>query len=166
MKSKKFLIIFFVLLLTVFIGGMYFSQANKLTKRTPITPTINPEDKKELVKKQQRPAPFTERQQKQIGNQTSASTKDKQFDIAGGDFYFSPGKITVNQGDSVTIIFINKSGLHNFIIDELKVKTPPMQQEGQFVVAKFTADKKGTYIFYSEYPQDRAMEMKGTLIVQ
>ena len=111
------------------------------------------------------PAPLTDQQKKQLTMGTDTTTTQKTFDINGGNFYFSPNKITVNKGDSVTITFTNDGGFHDFVIDELSVKTPVIMT-GKTATVTFTASKAGTYQFYCSLPGHRAKGMVGTLIVQ
>jgi plastocyanin len=56
-------------------------------------------------------------------------------------------------------------GIHDFVIDAFHVRTPVLAP-GMPRGVTFTADKKGTYEFYSSIAQDRQLGMKGTLIVQ
>ena len=47
----------------------------------------------------------------------------KEFTVIGSSFKFAPATMTVKKGDVVTIIFKNSGGMHDFVIDELGVKT-------------------------------------------
>ncbi len=154
-KRQIFLIILVLLLLAI--GGIYFYHP----KRTGQHPAVS----KKTSVLQLTPPPLTNRQKQQLADQNITSIKTKTFDITGGNFFFSPDKITVNQGDKITIIFINSSGVHDFIINSFHIQTPIIKQ-GEFLVEKFAADKKGTYTFYSDLPQDQQHGMKGTLIVR
>lgn len=113
----------------------------------------------------QTPAPLTDKQIQQLSAGTSTATTEKRFYITGGNFFFTPNTITVNQGDNVKLVFNNINGFHDFVINELGVKTTAIHA-GQFVTASFTAAAKGTYVFYSDVPTDNQSGMKGTLIVQ
>jgi plastocyanin len=113
----------------------------------------------------QTPAPLSDEQKQQMEAGTSTATNEKTFNVTTGDFYFTPDKITVNNGDKVTLIITNKSGIHDFTIDELQVRIPIRLQEVPFKVT-FTAEKAGTYEFYSSAPGQRELGMKGTLVVQ
>ena len=85
--------------------------------------------------------------------------------VEGGSMKFSPTKITVSQGQKVTIRFKNVQGFHDFVIDEFNVKTEQIAA-GEEAVVSFVADKKGTFEYYCSVANHRQLGMKGTLIVQ
>jgi len=144
--------------------GMYYHQ-QKTAKHTVLSDTTTKQKKADLNMLKQSPAPLTNKQKKQLAEGTATATKDKVFYITAGNFYFTPNRITVNQGDHVSIVLSNRDGFHDFVIDALHVRMPVIRQ-GQFTTARFTADKKGTYEFYCSLPGHKEQGMKGTLIVQ
>jgi plastocyanin len=77
----------------------------------------------------------------------------------------TPDKITVNKGDTVTFIITNKKGIHDLTLNEFHVRTPILLPGAPFKVT-FTADKAGSFEYYSSAPRQRELGMKGTLIVQ
>jgi plastocyanin len=165
MKLYKRKVGIVLVIVVLIVGGAYYYQSNKSVARTD---TGKPQSSQRIVdplKQTQTPAPLTKRQKEQLSTQTATNTQEKTIDVIVGNFYFTPNKITVNQGDKITIVFVNKFGLHNFVIDAFHLRTPPIQV-GQFITATFTAEKKGTYAFYSSTGEDRKMGMKGTIIVQ
>jgi nitrosocyanin len=89
----------------------------------------------------------------------------KAFTVQGSNFAFAPSTLTVNKGDKVKITFQNSGGSHNFVIDELNVKTAILPS-GQSATVEFTADKTGTFEYYCSVGSHRAMGMKGSLIVE
>lgn len=91
--------------------------------------------------------------------------QSKTFTVTGANFSFTPSTITVNQGDKVTINFVNSGGFHDFRIDEFNVATPQING-GQSATVTFTADKKGTFQYYCSVGNHRQMGMVGTLTVQ
>ncbi len=106
-------------------------------------------------------------------NQSSANSTDtipdsavnRNIDIEGANFKFSPNEIRVNKGDMVKINFTNKEGFHDFVLDEFNVKIPPINA-GETATVKFTADKSGTFEYYCSIGNHRIMGMKGNLIVE
>lgn len=88
----------------------------------------------------------------------------KEFTVEGSPFKFVPNVLTVNQGDTVKIVFKNVGGMHDFVIDELGIKTKVLQS-GDSETVEFIADKKGTYQFYCSVANHKAMGMTGTLAV-
>ncbi len=88
----------------------------------------------------------------------------KQGVIEASNFKFTPDAIQVNEGDTVVITIKNVQGLHDFVIDELGIKTKTLK-EGESEEITFVASKKGTFNFYSSIGQHRVMGMEGTMIV-
>ncbi len=113
----------------------------------------------------QTPAPLSTEQKQQLEQGTATASKEKEFNITAGDFYFTPNKITVNKGDTVTFTITNKSGIHDLTLDEFHVRTPILLPGVPFKVT-FIADKAGTYEYYSSAPRQKELGMKGILIVQ
>jgi plastocyanin len=89
----------------------------------------------------------------------------KEFTVEGGMFYFSPKEIRVKRGDRVKINFVNKEGLHDWVIDEFSVRTPQIQA-GQAASVEFVADRTGQFEYYCSVGQHRQMGMIGTFIVK
>lgn len=92
------------------------------------------------------------------------SEQVKTIEIDGSNFKFTPNTITVNQGDTVKIVFKNSQGFHDFTLDEFDVKTKTIQANETDEVT-FTADKKGAFQFYCSVGNHRAMGMVGTITV-
>ena len=94
------------------------------------------------------PVSLTDQQKAQLkaGSDTHTPT-NLTFNITGGSFYFVPNEIRVKQGDTVTIIFNDVGGMHNFNLDAFNVKTKTINT-GESDTVTFTANKKGTFEFY------------------
>lgn len=89
----------------------------------------------------------------------------KEFTVTGSKFKFEPTKISVKKGDKVRVIFKNAEGVHDFTIDEFKVKTKQLKEKESETV-EFVADKTGSFEYYCSVGTHRTMGMKGTLIVE
>lgn len=100
---------------------------------------------------------------KATGSATSGELKE--FTVTGSNFQFDPKTITVKKGDKVKITFKSAGGFHNFVIDELNVKTS-IVESGKDAVVEFTADKVGTFEYYCAVANHKAMGMVGTLTVE
>jgi len=100
-----------------------------------------------------------------LGVKVKVKVGEKTFTVKGSNFAFSPTEIKVKKGDKVKIIFQNTGGFHDFVIDELKVKTSQIQG-GKSETLEFIADKTGTFEFYCSVGTHRQMGMKGSLIVE
>lgn len=90
----------------------------------------------------------------------------KEFTVESSPFKFVPNTINVKMGDHVKITLTNGSGMHNFVIDELNVKSKMLSTAGATDVIEFVASKKGTFKYYCSVPGHRAKGMEGTLTVE
>lgn len=95
----------------------------------------------------------------------AAMPQNGEIIVEGSNFKYAPNNIVVKAGEKVRLVFKNTQGMHDFVVDELGIKTEVIQQ-GQQEVVEFTADKAGTYEFYCSVGQHRQMGMVGTLTVQ
>lgn len=85
--------------------------------------------------------------------------------VEGANFSFTPNTITVKKGEKVKIIFKNVEGFHDFVIDELNVRTTQLKAGAEEVV-EFTPTEVGQFEFYCSVGKHRQMGMKGTLTVE
>lgn len=85
--------------------------------------------------------------------------------VEGGSFYFKPSEIRVKKGEKVKIVFSSVSMVHDFVVDELDIRTSVIPA-GQTATVEFTADKTGTFEYYCSVGQHRANGMVGQLIVE
>ncbi len=160
--SKTVLVTLLIAVVLFAIGGIYYYQAKRVTLNTS---NIQPSKPGGGSTTEQALAALTSRQRQQIANGTSTATKEKRFDVAVGNFYFTPNKIIVNQGDKVTIVLNDAFGLQDLVVDEFHIKTPIIQA-GKSASVTFIADKKGTFEFYNSIPGHRHLGMVGRLVVQ
>ena len=85
------------------------------------------------------------------------------YDQALKKALFSLPEMKVKKGDKVKVKITNTMGMHDFVIDELKVaKELPLNEE---VVVEFTADKAGEFVYYCSKPGHKASGQWGTLKV-
>lgn len=87
------------------------------------------------------------------------------FIVEGGEYFYKPNQLKVKKGDKVKITFNNSGGMHDFVIDELNVKSKLIRSNESDTI-EFTADKAGTFEFYCSVGQHRKLGMKGTLVVE
>jgi plastocyanin len=95
----------------------------------------------------------------------SMTDEVKTFTVEATPFAFSPAEIKVNKGDKVRIVFVNKNGFHDWVLDEFSAKTKQLQA-GETETIQFLADKSGTFEYYCSVGNHRQMGMKGKLIVE
>lgn len=86
-------------------------------------------------------------------------------EVQGGSFYFEPNEIEVEKGDTVKLTFKAMDGMHDFVVDELAVKTPVIKS-GETYEVEFVASQEGEFEFYCSVGEHRAKGMVGKLIVE
>lgn len=99
-----------------------------------------------------------------VPTDASMVAKEGVITVEGSPFQFAPNTITVKKGVSTTLLFKNIEGMHDFVVDELNIKTKVLKS-GEEESVTFTADAVGSYEFYCSVTNHRAMGMKGTLVV-
>ncbi len=87
------------------------------------------------------------------------------IEVEGGSFYFKPNEIRVKKGQPVTVKLKSVDMMHDFVIDELNVKSATIPG-GQTTSVTFTPNTTGKFEFYCSVGKHRQMGMKGTLIVE
>lgn len=138
--NKGILIIVIVLLL---LGGGYWLMTQNKSVNTPsdvATPLSVPQEE-------------------------TANGEIVELTVEGSPFKFEPSTLTVNEGQTVRVNFVNLSGMHDFVIDELGVSTQVLGQ-GENETFEFVASQKGSFTFYCSVPGHRSQGMEGTLVVE
>lgn len=104
-----------------------------------------------------------------IEETSDAMMEEADFTVEMAPFSFTPSTMTVQAGDTVRVKIVNKEGMHDFVIDELDVKSSQLTEVDESEVIEFTvpADASGeTYEYYCSVGEHRAMGMVGTLVVE
>lgn len=93
---------------------------------------------------------------------------DEIIDVGMSDYKFDKSEIRVKAGSTVTLRFKNTGGTHDFVIDELNVKSRMLSKdEMQEVNVTIPTDAAGkTYEFYCSVPGHRKMGMVGKFIIE
>ena len=86
------------------------------------------------------------------------------IDMTGSDFSFDPSEINVKVGEKVRVVLKAVDMPHDFVVDELDVRTD-IAQQGETVEVEFTASEAGEYEYYCSVGQHRANGMVGTLTI-
>lgn len=113
--------------------------------------------------------PTEETKNTQMTTETSGSTNStsvKEFIVEGSSFAFAPKVLNVNKGDTVKITFVNRTGFHDFVIDEFAGAKTKQINGGQSETITFVADKAGSFEYYCSVGTHRQMGMVGTLVVK
>lgn len=69
------------------------------------------------------------------------------FHVNSGMFWYAPNEIRVKRGDTVTIVFTNANGMHDFNLPDYGQKTKVIKA-GETDSFTFTADRSGTFEYY------------------
>lgn len=117
-----------------------------------------PQKKEENIERKKDSTETTETVQTQV-------VADKTTEVKGLNFSFDLKEIRVKKGEKVAIQFTNTEGFHDFVIDELNVRTQKIG-EGKSETVLIPTDKTGTYAFYCSVGQHRKMGMEGKLIIE
>lgn len=86
------------------------------------------------------------------------------IEVEGGAFYFEPDVITAKVGEPITITLNSVDMSHDFVIDELNVRTQILPG-GESETFTFTPGETGEFEFYCSVGNHREQGMVGTLIV-
>ncbi|MBI2430588.1 MAG: cupredoxin domain-containing protein [Candidatus Levybacteria bacterium] len=151
-QSNKTIWIALAIVLLVLAGGAFaFINSNKATQPT----------------QQATPQPTVQQQEKAAGQGAteSAMKEVKTFAVEGSPFAFSVKEIRVKKGDTVKIVFTNKTGFHDWTVDEFNAKTKQIQA-GETDEVTFVADKAGSFEYYCSVGTHRQQGMVGKLIVE
>jgi plastocyanin len=84
--------------------------------------------------------------------------------IEGGNFAYKPDVITIKKGEKVKVMMKSVDMMHDFVIDELNVKSK-IAKNGDTAEVEFMATEVGKFEFYCSVGSHRAKGMIGTLIV-
>lgn len=96
---------------------------------------------------------------------TVSAEADKTIEISASNFTYDKKEIRVKKGEKVAVKFTNGEGFHDFVIDELDVKTQRLP-EGQSETVMIPTDKVGEYAYYCSVGSHRAQGMEGKLIIE
>lgn len=90
------------------------------------------------------------------------------LDISMDNFSFSTTQINAKPGDVVEVFLVTSEGNHDFVLDELGVKSSVLAS-GETETIRFTVPESAagqTYEFYCSVGNHRALGMVGTLVVE
>lgn len=99
-------------------------------------------------------------------NSASVSTENGVTTVTmdAGSFYYKPNQITVKKGTKVKVVLTSRDMMHDFNIDELKVKSG-IAKSGETKTVEFTAENAGNFEYYCSVGQHRKNGQVGTLVV-
>lgn len=86
------------------------------------------------------------------------------FNISARNYSYSRNEIKVRRGEKVRIILDVTEGMHDWVVDELNVRTPIIKA-GETATIEFTPDQSGVFEFYCSVGQHRKFGMYGNFVV-
>ena len=96
---------------------------------------------------------------------TPEDSKVLEIEIDAFNFGYSKDEIRVKVGQTVRVIMTNTGGRHDFVIDELDVRTPIIGTD-ETTTVEFTVTEAGEFFYYCSVGSHRAAGMEGLLIVE
>lgn len=105
-------------------------------------------------------------QQEEIVDDTQmeADTDAVVIEVSGANFTFTPSTMTVKKGQKVKVVFTANDMQHDFVIDELDVRSQVVTA-GNTTEVEFTPTEAGEFEYYCSVGNHRAQGMVGTLTV-
>lgn len=89
----------------------------------------------------------------------------REIEIDAFNFGYSQEEIVLKVGEPVRIVVNNIGGNHDFVVDELNLKTPIITT-GESATLEFTPETAGEYFFYCSVGNHRAAGMEGKLTIE
>lgn len=100
------------------------------------------------------------------GSIVAGAAETKVVNVTGWEFRFEPDQLTVQQGQTVVIVFHNQGVLpHNLSFDQLGLKTRTIYP-GETDRLIFTAAKAGKYLFRCTVAGHTEAGMHGRIVVR
>lgn len=103
--------------------------------------------------------------EKMVGGDAETNDSTQEFEMDGDKFAFSVKEIRVKKGDVVKVTLNSIDMPHDFVVDELDVKSS-IADPGETTTVEFTADTVGEFEYYCSVGQHRANGMIGTIVVE
>lgn len=109
---------------------------------------------------------LTARAGAEIGAAAPAEGPAQVFPVTAREYFFTPNRIEVKEGDRVTIRLTNAGKeQHEWEVEDLDVELKPLAP-GATGEVTFVAGRKGTYDFWCDLEGHHHKGMKGTLVVR
>jgi plastocyanin len=97
-------------------------------------------------------------------SQSDSPEVDRTIEVAGGNFYFEPSNIEVEQGETVEFVFRNEGGTHDMRIPDLGQGTS-ITSGGETESFTVTFEETGELEFICSVGTHAAQGMTGTITV-
>ncbi len=156
-KSNKTIVVIAVAFFLLLLGGIAFAVMNGGKESANQMETTKEEQPAGMETGKDATTSATEEQ--------NVAGEVKTLSVEATSFAFSLKEIRVKKGDVVKVTVSNKAGMHDFVIDELNVRTKILKA-GETEEVTIVADKIGTFEYYCSVGNHRQMGMVGTLIVE
>ncbi len=169
-KSKKLL--YFAtacVLLLLVVGGVFLLSRSKNQTETLGSQTQTLESNAVVDEEANESASESANESAKVEDKEAVPTQGvdsavRVVNVEGGSFYYKPNIINAKVGEKIKVVFASKDMRHDFVIDELNVRTQVVSA-GQTASVEFTPTQAGTFEFYCSVANHRAQGMVGKLIV-
>ena len=150
----------------IFLPAVMVVLAGCTQNVTPGTPTETPATGSDQIQMETAPVEMEDSTNVPIEDDMIDSDSSM-IDLSMGNFAYSVKEIQASAGETITIRLTNEDGMHDFMIDELKVKSKQLSAgQTQDIEIKIPADAKGkTYEYYCSVGNHRQMGMSGKLVI-
>lgn len=157
-KKNYSMPIFLTIALVVIAGAFYYFQSGpgRTGSNTNSAPTVSPASMTNES--------LTSSDESMTSKTETIQAQSLSLEVEGGAFYFEPAVITAKKGESIKLTLTSVDMPHDFVIDELDVKTE-IVTKGNSTTIEFTPDQVGEYEYYCSVGNHRAQGMVGKLIV-
>ena len=162
--GKNIWAVIIIILILIVLGAVVYTAGNKQPLQENYSATTSPSGTYQ-TNSPENSSPTSSAASVQINTGANViATKTVSFAVTGGNFYFNPKDITVHQGDTVKVTFVNSGGTHDWKLEGYNVGTN-LVGSGQSQTVTFVANQKGDFQYYCSVGTHRGMGMWGTLHV-
>lgn len=89
----------------------------------------------------------------------------KAVTVTASNYSYDVREIRAKKGENLKVLFINQEGMHDFVIDDLNVKSGTVMG-GNSVELSIPTDVPGTYEYYCSIGDHKARGMVGKVIIE
>lgn len=126
----------------------------------PVDPNRQPESTEVVVEPIEEPV---ESRGPGVASVTVLDPASKTVEMTTGNYFFKPASIAVETGQTVVVKFLQNTGEHTFVIDELDLRH---QVQGGEELTFIAPEEAGMYYFYCDIGDHRERGMEGVLHVK
>lgn len=158
MNNKILLVLAVVILIG---GGIFLASKQNAPSTVPVGDTQTQE-----INVEEDTSTSDSADEEEENGDVMEQSEVKEFTVEGSNFKFSLPEMRVDQGDTVKVTFVNKDGVHDWMVDGISSARTKQLKAGESETVTFVADTAGTFEYYCSVGQHRSLGMKGNLVVE